>query len=399
MPRDNSFSDSDGRSLTPDLEDIDGADVLEPTMTTSSPTADPTLSTSPTFDFNATNAGESLQASTTLTLSPATIGNLNGLVYRERTAMYSAPPAVTLPSRSGTMATRKPGAGLARFRSSAHKIIQMRRSSTAMNKFGVGAEPGVDPRRSLAFLTYGHIREKCTIEMVDYSSVRSSFGKMQNKGFVNFLSDPVASKPEPWVKVRWINIAGISWDVMSALAIRYGMFCYPMGNGMCSGIADIHPLALEDVLHRRDQARSKADYYMKHLFIRILRHTLAPENDHDANVPKFTNAPRCASPLDVEDVSDDERGDGLVKGGSEDEALESARRKFSLKRRNTRRTRMRTMSTLLPSGDLEVGPEKPAFPMNKTSSSLLTVSSFGARSENVLKHVFTFSVERSLRMP
>jgi len=104
---------------------------------------------------------------------------------------------------------------------------------------GVGAEPGVDPRKSAAFMQYGHIRAKCKIEVIDYSSVRSSFGKFENKGFLEYLGDPKASKRDSWVKVRWINVAGISWDVISALALKH----------------DIHPLALEDVIHGRITSR------------------------------------------------------------------------------------------------------------------------------------------------
>jgi len=43
-----------------------------------------------------------------------------------------------------------------------------------------------------------------------------------NREFVQFLNDDDASAEEPWVKVRWINVTGISWDVISALAIKYG---------------------------------------------------------------------------------------------------------------------------------------------------------------------------------
>ncbi len=99
-----------------------------------------------------------------------------------------------------------------------------RGSSAIAGTFGVGAEPGVDPRKSAAFLQYGHIRAKCQIEVIDYSSVRSSFGKFENKGFLEYLGDPKASKRDSWVKVRWINVAGISWDVISALALKHGSF-------------------------------------------------------------------------------------------------------------------------------------------------------------------------------
>lgn len=60
------------------------------------------------------------------------------------------------------------------------------------------------------------------IEVVDYSAVRSSFGRMNNATFIDMMNDKAASEREPWVKVRWINIGGISWDVLSALAIKYG---------------------------------------------------------------------------------------------------------------------------------------------------------------------------------
>jgi hypothetical protein len=87
----------------------------------------------------------------------------------------------------------------------------------------VGAEPGIDPRRESALFNYGHIKENCVIEIVDYSSLRGkSFGTMNNQRLIELLQDPTQSGREPWVKVRWINIGGISWDVLSAITIKYG---------------------------------------------------------------------------------------------------------------------------------------------------------------------------------
>ena len=60
------------------------------------------------------------------------------------------------------------------------------------------------------------------IEVVDYSSVRTSFGRMTKCSFIEMMGHEGASEREPGVKVRWINIGGISWDVLSALAIKYG---------------------------------------------------------------------------------------------------------------------------------------------------------------------------------
>lgn len=74
----------------------------------------------------------------------------------------------------------------------------------------------------------------------------------------------------------------------------------------------MHPLAVEDLLHKRNQlGRSKADYYLKHLFIRILRHALAPEDEEggpfDTVAPTYADV-RSNSPVDMsnEDLSDDD---------------------------------------------------------------------------------------------
>ncbi len=87
--------------------------------------------------------------------------------------------------------------------------------------------------------------------------------------------------------------------------------------------SDIHPLALEDVLQQRStQSRSKADYYSKHLFLRVLRHCYAPDDEFETSVLRpfaggspnhnITGLPRSASPMgfDTDDqddsVADDE---------------------------------------------------------------------------------------------
>lgn len=209
MPRENSFSDSDGRSLTPDLED-----ELELEMTTSpvavSPPSLPPLQTQAigrNMSPHRTGPGRSIDHEAPLS-APAS--------FREESRIRS-PHTVTSP-RDRTNVTPKD-----RFRATVRKVIAMRRGSVALSRGYIGAEPGIDPRRESAYLAYGHIRQKCLIEVVDYSSVRSSFGRMTNSEFINLLADERASAKEPWVKVRWINVGGISWDVISALAIKYGM--------------------------------------------------------------------------------------------------------------------------------------------------------------------------------
>ncbi|KLO20175.1 hypothetical protein SCHPADRAFT_934778 [Schizopora paradoxa] len=140
--------------------------------------------------------------------------------------------------------------------------IRMLRNLRELPQSEAGAEPGVDPRKLDACVRYGRIRASCKIDVISYSSDCISFETFGNKGFLEYLSNPEAIARAPWPKVRWINVGGISWDVISALTQKY----------------DIHPLALEDVIHGRMNSRSKADYFSKHLFIRVLRHTILPED-------------------------------------------------------------------------------------------------------------------------
>lgn len=109
-----------------------------------------------------------------------------------------------------------------RFRAAVRKVIAVNRMSTFVLRDRLGAEPGVDPRRDSAYAAYGHVRQKCVIDVIDYSSIRCSAGRMSNSGFISFLQNDQACALEPWVRVRWINIGGISWDVISALALKYG---------------------------------------------------------------------------------------------------------------------------------------------------------------------------------
>jgi hypothetical protein len=109
-----------------------------------------------------------------------------------------------------------------RFRAAIRKVIAINRTSAFVFRGHLGAEPGVDPRRDIAGTAYGHVRQQCVIDVIDYSSIRCSFGRMSNSGFISFLQNDRASAREPWVRVRWINIGGISWDVISALAVKYG---------------------------------------------------------------------------------------------------------------------------------------------------------------------------------
>jgi hypothetical protein len=58
--------------------------------------------------------------------------------------------------------------------------------------------------------------------VIDYGAVNATFKKMSNRELVEFLTGPKKVARPPWGKVRWINVGGVSWDVVRALAIAYG---------------------------------------------------------------------------------------------------------------------------------------------------------------------------------
>ncbi|CAE6419321.1 unnamed protein product [Rhizoctonia solani] len=164
----------------------------------------------------------------------------------------------------GSSSLRPPVRPNAKFRSSVNKVIAMNRAQSALLDFVPGTEPGADPRKSTSAELYGSIKANCKIQICEYGPSKARFTDYDNKSFINWLnSNEASSKREIWNKVRWINIAGVSWDVISALALHYSL----------------HPLAIEDVLHGRPNARSKADYYTKHLFIHVLTHKLGRQED------------------------------------------------------------------------------------------------------------------------
>ncbi|KAG0231660.1 hypothetical protein BGW41_002125 [Actinomortierella wolfii] len=81
----------------------------------------------------------------------------------------------------------------------------------------------------------------------------------------------IASKddtPLPeWSTVRWINVNGMSWDVIKALALRY----------------DLHRLAVEDMLHVPQ--RTKVDSYPNQTFVSCTMLSLVEEMEDGARRP------------------------------------------------------------------------------------------------------------------
>ncbi|KOS20958.1 Magnesium transport protein CorA [Escovopsis weberi] len=88
--------------------------------------------------------------------------------------------------------------------------------------------------------------------------VKRNFG---NEDFITFLALP----KESWAKCRWININGLSWDVIQAVGAEKGL----------------HRLALEDIMNTGN--RTKADWYSNHAFIIVTLQKLVHIVDDDAS--------------------------------------------------------------------------------------------------------------------
>ncbi|VDB86233.1 unnamed protein product [Peniophora sp. CBMAI 1063] len=329
MPRENSFSD-EGRSLTPSFSDREDEEeehgIVRSPVSPQRPTVDTTSHAHPAAHTSA----ERTRTTSNVARSPNSEDK-----SRHHFLHLHRPTHVSIKQQYGTPKER--------FRAAAHKVMAMRRASFHMVGNAIGAEPGVDVRRDTAAQLYGGVRARCMIEVMDYSPLRTTSVTMGNAELARWAEDDTKSRRPAWAKVRWINIAGISYDVITALALKY----------------DMHPLALEDLLHQRAQARSKADYYAQHMFLRVLTHTLGDNSDNEVSpvsnasskTPTWssgttlTNLPRSASPepMDGEkssSVREEERPeyDGSVDPYADAEAGESpsARRNSSISSFNSR---------------------------------------------------------------
>ncbi|KAH8801592.1 cora family metal ion transporter-like protein [Xylogone sp. PMI_703] len=129
-----------------------------------------------------------------------------------------------------------------------------------------GQEPGLDPlkpnggRHQTPML-----HEECQITVVDFSEQDMVMNDFDNQGLIKFIEEPQAD----WIKCRWINVNGLSWDVIQALA-KYKSF---------------HRLAVEDLVNIDN--RTKADWYTDHTYIVLTLQKLIhlhEKEDEDENV-------------------------------------------------------------------------------------------------------------------
>lgn len=115
-----------------------------------------------------------------------------------------------------------------------------------------GNEPGIDPNNphpplgSDGDLSFDYqLHRRCDITVVDFSKDDMRMYHLDNESLEPFL----LREREPWVVCRWINVNGLSWDVIKTL-----------GNHK-----RLHRLAIEDLMQKIN--RTKVDWYSDHTYI------------------------------------------------------------------------------------------------------------------------------------
>lgn len=167
---------------------------------------------------------------------PGTSTSHRSNVYSTRHSMQSEDgaasqtgvPPMVLKRRTGTMQTTS---------GQSFKTVHAVKSKKGWHP---GQEPGLDPSKPNGGRQAPMLYEKCQITVVDYSEDDLEMRDFYNDELIEFLKTP----QEDWIKCRWINVNGLSWDVIQALA-EY---------------KNLHRLAIEDLVNLEN--RTKADWYI-----------------------------------------------------------------------------------------------------------------------------------------
>ncbi|KAF2632180.1 hypothetical protein BU25DRAFT_383890 [Macroventuria anomochaeta] len=136
-----------------------------------------------------------------------------------------------------------------------------------------GSEPGIDITDEDAWPQWRQ-KVQSQITAVDFSIDRIEKYELTNSTLGDFLAKP----REDWVTCRWINVNGLSWDVVRLLGEKQ----------------KLHSLAIEDLLHTRN--RTKADWYPEHVFVLLTLQRLVRKapSTADGELPR-TPRPRHLS--------------------------------------------------------------------------------------------------------
>ena len=136
-----------------------------------------------------------------------------------------------------------------------------------------GQEPGIDTSTSHPHpLSYApELHEECQITVVDFSEDDVRLQHLDNQSLEEFMNN---GRPE-WATCRWINVNGLSWDVIKTL-----------GNHK-----KLHRLAIEDLINTKN--RTKADWYSDHTYMVLPLQKLIhihSEDDVDSDCSDWSHA-------------------------------------------------------------------------------------------------------------
>ncbi|WVQ82784.1 hypothetical protein IAT38_004916 [Cryptococcus sp. DSM 104549] len=142
---------------------------------------------------------------------------------------------------------------------------------------GTGDEPGVDVRSRRDEESYGHLKGKTEIKVVDYSSnpedtltnLTSEFpGERLGEWLASDHGKRQLGEDGKPLGVRWIHVDGVNWEVVKTLVLHYGL----------------HPLSVEDALEASESPRSKLDFYKNHLYLQLLIHHTEPSDEAELSL-------------------------------------------------------------------------------------------------------------------
>ncbi|CUA70321.1 hypothetical protein RSOLAG22IIIB_00676 [Rhizoctonia solani] len=198
-----------------------------------------------------------------LTLSPVQAPlELQPLSPSSRTASVDMSQLLSVPS------AQNPPSAKDKFRSLVNKVISGRRACIAIQEEvsrNHSLDQGADPHNKRSDLRFGSRAAKCTIEVTHYSEAGCQTISYNNAGLIALLKGDNLTGLQKG-EVRWINIAGISWNVVKQLAIRF----------------NLHPLSVEDVMTDTHDKSFKIDYYQQHLFAQLTSFKIPEEGTRDA---------------------------------------------------------------------------------------------------------------------
>lgn len=181
-----------------------------------------------------------------------------------------------------------------------------------------GTEPGIDtskpPPYNADWLSSipNDLHRKCDILVVDFSPNEMRQYVLDNDTLELFLS----RGKESWVQCRWINVNGLSWDVIKIL-----------GNHK-----QIHRLAIEDLINSTN--RTKVDWYSDHAYVVLTLQKLIKLQQEESDSEDAETQGRMPDPKRRKSsVASEKSSVSLKRFTKRDVILEALRDIFRLRRK------------------------------------------------------------------